>query len=123
MNDIAWAVEQQVRRFAWLNDQHDHDGLAALFTEDGSFVRPAEPDAPLTGREAIRAFFRDRPQRATRHVMSNTLVAVLGQAEVRAQSYVVLYMPDKTLVGDFHDHLVLRDGVWLFTARRGSLAF
>lgn len=123
MNDVAWAVEQQIRRFAMLNDAHDADGLAAMFTRDGSFARPTEPDAPVVGRDAIHAFFRDRPQRVTRHVMANTLVEIVSQTEARAHSYVMLYMADKTLIGDFHDRLEQHDGQWLFAERRGSLAF
>jgi len=123
MIEIEWAVEKQIRRFAMLNDAHDHDGLAAMFTEDGSFARPSDPDAPVVGRHDLRAFFCDRPKRATRHVMSNILVEILSASEVRAHSYVLLYMPDKLMVGDFHDRLVLQDGSWLFAERRGTLAF
>ncbi len=123
MNEIEWTIELQIRRFAMLNDAHDADGLAAMFTPDGSFARPSEPDAPVIGRNNIRAFFRDRPKRTTRHVMANTLVDAISETEVRAHSYVVLYMADKTLVGDFHDRLELHDGVWLFAERRGTLAF
>jgi ketosteroid isomerase-like protein len=121
--DIEWAVERQIRRFAMLNDAHDHDALAAMFTEDGSFARPSDPDNPIVGRDAIRASFRDRPKRVSRHVMANTLCEMVADGEVRAHSYVVLHMADKTLVGDFVDRLVLRDGVWLFAERRGTLAF
>lgn len=123
MIDIEWAVERKVRRFAMLNDAHDHDGLAAMFTDHGSFARPTEPDAPIIGKEAIRAFFRDRPKRVTRHVMANIVVDIVSDGEVRAHSYVLLHMAHKTLVGDFHDRLLLQDGVWLFAERRGTLAF
>lgn len=123
MNDIAWAIELQIRRFAMLNDAHDAEGLAAMFTESGSFARPSEPDAPVVGRDAIHAFFRDRPKRVSRHVMANTLVEIVSDTQARAHSYVVLYMADKTLVGDFHDRLELHDGTWLFAERRGTLAF
>ncbi|MFN3474307.1 MAG: nuclear transport factor 2 family protein [Blastomonas sp.] len=123
MMDVAWEVELQIRRFAMLNDAHDSDGLAAMFTRDGSFARPSDPDAPVIGRDNILAFFRDRPRRTTRHVMANTIVDIVSDREVRAHSYVALYMADKTLVGDFHDRLVLEDGVWLFAERRGTLAF
>lgn len=122
-SEIEWTVERRIRRFAQLNDAHDHDALAAMFTADGSFARPSDPSVPILGREAIRAFFRDRPQRITRHVMANTLVDIVSDRQVRAHSYVVLYMADKTLIGDFFDHLVLQDGVWLFAERRGTLAF
>jgi hypothetical protein len=123
MIEIEWAVEKQIRRFAMLNDAHDHDGLAAMFTDDGSFARPSDPDTPVIGKEELRAFFRDRPQRTTRHVMANILVEILSETEVRAHSYVLLYMPDKVMVGDFFDRLVLQDGSWLFAERRGTLAF
>lgn len=123
MNDIEWVVERQVRRFAMLNDAHDHDSLAAMFTDDGSFARPTQPDAPIVGKEAIRAFFRDRPKRITRHVMANTVVDIVSDRAVRAHSYVLLHMTGTVLVGDFFDQLVLQDGVWLFAERRGMLAF
>lgn len=123
MSDIAWAVEMRIRRLAMLNDAHDHDGLAAMFTDDGSFARPTDPDAPIIGREAIRTFFRDRPKRVTRHVMANTVVDIISTHEVCAHSYVLLHMADKTLVGDFFDRLLFQDGLWLFAERRGTLAF
>lgn len=123
MHDVAWAVEQQIRRFAMLNDAHDHDGIAAMFTPDGSFARPTDPDTPIIGREQIRTFFRDRPRRVTRHVMANTVVETESATRVRAHSYVVLHLSDRMLVGDFHDVLVLQEGEWLFTERRGTLAF
>ena len=123
MHDDEWAIEQQIRRFAMLNDAHDHDGIAALFTVDGRFSRPTEPDAPVIGRDAIRSFFRDRPKRTTRHVMANTVVTRIGADRAAAHSYVVLYLDTQVLVGDFHDAFGLEDGQWLFTERRGSLAF
>lgn len=123
MIEIEWAVEKQIRRFAMLNDAHDHDGLAAMFTDVGSFARPSDPDTPVTGKDELRAFFRDRPKRTTRHVMSNIWVEILSETEVRAHCYVLLYMPDKVMVGDFIDRLILQDGLWLFSERRGTLAF
>lgn len=124
---IEQACERLIRRFAWANDAQDHDAVAAMFTQDGSFARPTAPDAPVTGREAIRAFFRDRPKRATRHVMSNVLVDVEDDGRALARSYVTLYSGEggkDVLVGAFHDVLV-RDPAsgWLFAQRRGSLAF
>lgn len=87
------------------------------------FSRPSDPGTPVTGKDELRAFFRDRPKRTTRHVMSNIWVEILSETEVRAHSYVLLYMPDKVMVGDFIDRLILQDGLWLFSERRGTLAF
>jgi len=121
------AIAAQIYRFAQANDAHDHDALAEMFTQDGTFARPTEPDRPVEGREAIRAFFRDRPARRTRHVMANVVVDFLSETEARARSYVVLYSGERgetVLIGDFDDRLVLEsDRVWRFASRRGSLAF
>lgn len=125
--DIETACERLIRQFAFLNDAHDHDALAEMFVVDGSFARPGDPDNPVTGREEIRAFFRDRPRRRTRHIMSNTVVEVRSKAEAHARSYVVLYSGargEDVLIGDFHDVFSLDEaGEWRFRSRRGSLAF
>ena len=121
------AIVKQIHRFAQANDAHDHDTLAAMFTQDGAFARPTAPDAPVRGREAIRAFFRDRPARRTRHVMANIVVDLVSPVCAQARSYVVLYSGERgenVLVGDFEDELRLEpDGVWRFARRKGSLAF
>lgn len=58
-----------------------------------------------------------------RYCMGGRTADPLTPSQVRAHSYVVLYTADRQLVGDFHDRLVLEDGVWLFAERRGTLAF
>jgi pimeloyl-ACP methyl ester carboxylesterase len=121
------AVARQIHRFAKFNDAHDHDALAAMFTADGSFARPTQPDSPICGREVIRVFFRDRPARRTRHVMTNVVVDLTGATTARAHSYVLLYSGAEGqdfMVGAFNDELVLEDdGEWRFRSRRGLLAF
>ncbi|MCD9028729.1 nuclear transport factor 2 family protein [Luteimonas sp. BDR2-5] len=135
---IAFECEQLIRRFALRNDAGDHDALAEMFVEDGSFARPTAPDAPVRGREAIRALFRDRPRRFTRHLMLNTVIDALSPGRARATSYVALYSADAGvdtaaqappypasgphLLGGFDDELVQVEGRWLFLSRRGSLA-
>lgn len=65
--------ERQILKFARLNDAGEHQALAAMFTETGTFSRPTDPDNFVQGRDAIFAFFRDRPARRTRHIMTNIL--------------------------------------------------
>jgi uncharacterized protein (TIGR02246 family) len=130
--EAEWACERLIRRFAYLNDAHDHEGLAAMFTDDGVFVRPTDPDNPVKGREAIRAFFRDRPKRLTRHVMVNTLVDLDSATQARAISYAVLFTAPASdaavatdvtqMVGEFRDLLVFENGEWRFAERVGSTA-
>ena len=128
---IEHACERQIRRFAFFNDAQQHQELVALFTEDGSFARPTEPDAVIHGRTAILNFFTSRPARMTRHLMCNTVVEVQSADEASAYSTVLLYIADEsmspaglaaTLIGGFADTLRKVDGEWLFDARRGSLA-
>lgn len=129
--EIEQAVERQIRRFATFNDAQDHAALVDLFTSDGAFARPTEPDDVIHGREAILDFFVGRPARLTRHLMVNTVVDVLSENEARAKSTVVLYVGGTsttppgiaaTLVGAFDDVLHRVDGEWLFASRLGSLA-
>lgn len=128
------ACERLVRRFAMLNDQRDHDELASLFVEDGTFSLPLDPDNPLIGRDTIRAYFRSRPLRLTRHVTTNTLIEVMSTTEARGRSYLLFVSsPDSTspqpvkadptaYMGEYDDIFVLSDDGWKFKERRGSLA-
>ncbi|MFN6980743.1 MAG: nuclear transport factor 2 family protein [Brevundimonas sp.] len=129
--EIEQACERQIRRFAFFNDTQQHQNLVDLFTEDGAFARPTEPDTVIQGRAAILDFFVSRPARLTRHLMCNTVVEVQSAEEARAYSTVVLYIGDDstspaklaaTLIGGFADTLRRVDEEWLFAARHGSLA-
>jgi hypothetical protein len=124
--------ERQILKFARLNDAGEHQALAAMFTETGTFARPADPDNYVQGPDAIFAFFRDRPARRTRHIMTNILVEVESAERARAHSLVTLFVGseksealqcDAVLVGDFHDHLEKIGNHWLFAERRGNLTF
>lgn len=120
-------VARQIYRFAQANDDHDHDALCDMFTPDGSFARPTEPDRPIVGREHIRAFLNGRPARRTKHFMANVVVDILSGTEAIARSYILLYAGatgETVLAGEFADELTRDEtGVWLFRSRRGSLAF
>lgn len=129
-----WACERLVRQFAMLNDERDHDGIAALFTEDGSFARPFDPDNPILGRASIMAMFRDRPPRLSRHVMSNSVIEVISPTEARGRSYLMFMSsldveaprPVKAEpgihVGQYDDVFVLTAEGWRFKSRRGTLS-
>jgi hypothetical protein len=130
---IEWECDRLVRRFAMLNDDRDHDGLAALFVEDARFSRPLAPESWTTGREAIRALFRDRPPRLARHIMTNTLVDVVSATEAKGRTYMTFVSTtdlSKTppvaepvlMYGQFDDLFVLEEGEWRFKERRGSVA-
>jgi hypothetical protein len=129
-----WACERLVRKFAMLNDDRDHEGLAALFTEDGSFSRPLDPDNPIVGRDNIMVMFRDRPPRLSRHIMTNSVIDIASSTEARGRSYLTFVSstdvdsprPVKAEpaihVGQYDDVFVLTDKGWRFKERRGSLS-
>ena len=132
---IEWDVSRLINRYVNLNDAGDWDGVAALYTEDGSLRRPSGGD-PVAGREAILAAFKARPPRAQRHVIANTVVDVVSETEATAFSVIVLYMGDAAtdgglpvkaanspLIGTFTDRVVLTNDGWRFAERVGGLDF
>ncbi|MFT8246425.1 nuclear transport factor 2 family protein [Roseomonas sp. BN140053] len=130
---VEWACTRLIHRFALLNDAGDYAAVAALFTEDGSFARPAAPDSPVQGRDAILRFFRDRPARVTRHLMNNVVVTAEAPDRASASSYVTLFtapggstLPAKAdpgiAIGRYDDQLVREDAEWRFVCRRGSMS-
>lgn len=131
-------VTRLIHQYVWANDAQDWQQCASLYTEDAVFRRPSGGD-PVVGREAILASFTARPPRAQRHVMANTLVDVVSEAEARAKSVIVLYMGDAVpedsgaglpvqdakspLIGTFEDRVVKTPEGWRFAERRGGLDF
>ncbi len=121
---------RQIHRYARLNDAAAFDELAKLYTEDGVFARPTEPNVHIRGRAAILASLQGRPPRITRHVMSGIEVDVQSTTRARAHSTVTLYLGEgttvpapikSTLVGTFDDVLQKVGDEWLFVQRLGAL--
>lgn len=128
---IEHECERQIKKFATLNDAGDYEKLVELFTDDGVFIRPSKPDAPVTGKRAILDSFKSRPSRVSTHFVCNTVVDLISETEAKAFSNILLFsasgdarplvaMPPH-LVGAFDDTLVLQNGVWLFRERAGSI--
>lgn len=125
------ACERQIKKFATLNDAGDYEKLVELFTEDGVFIRPSSPDAPVTGKSAILEAFKSRPSRVSTHFVCNTVVELISETEAKAFSNILLVSASGDeipgvaapphLVGAFDDTLMLRNGAWLFRERAGSI--
>jgi ketosteroid isomerase-like protein len=128
--------ERLIKHYVNLNDAHDWDAVAALYTEDARFARPSKPGEFVEGRAAILAAFRARPPRVQRHVIANVVVDVESPASARAFSVIVLYQGETAaggeppamsagspLVGTFTDRLVLTPEGWRFAERVGGLDF
>ncbi|MDF2115274.1 nuclear transport factor 2 family protein [Roseiarcaceae bacterium H3SJ34-1] len=122
--DIARLITQ----FGLLNDAGDWAGVAAMFTEDARFIRPAGGD-PVIGRDTIRTSFESRPPRKSCHLITNIVVDVRAADEASARSTLVLYAApagaseanSPALIGGFRDRLVRTSDGWKFAERAGFL--
>lgn len=123
-------IARLVTRFGLLNDEADWAGVAAMFTADAQFVRPAGGE-PIVGRDAIRSAFESRPARKSCHVIANIVVDVHSGSEANARCTLVLYAApagaseaaSPALVGGFRDRLVREADGWKFAERVGFLDF
>lgn len=117
-------IEQMIVAYAAANDAAEWDAVGAMYVADGRMSRPTAPDTFLEGREAIRAAFKARPARTSRHIVANIRVEVSGDS-ASATSQILLFIAAGAapLVGTNRDKLTRTPDGWRFTERRGSLDF
>lgn len=122
---IEWECARLINLYALLNDEMRWEEVAALYAPDGVMARPTAPDAPIVGREAIRAAFNARPSRITRHICANIVIDVESPSFARGRSAMLLFTNAEgpPLVGEFNDRLVLTPEGWRFAERRGHLTY
>ena len=121
-------IARLITRFGLLNDSGDWAGVAAMFTDDAKFIRPAGGD-PVVGRETIHASFANRPPRKSCHLITNIVVDVVSADEATARSTLLLYAApagaseagSPALIGGFNDRLVRTAEGWKFAERAGFL--
>ena len=127
------AIEELVAQYVRGLDTLDADAYAAVFAEDAVFELPG---AVHRGRAAIRKIVTDLQQARARneaagtpsaklyHVMANTSIELLDDANARHQSYAqtVRAAEDGRFVvgfmGRYEDVLVKRDGRWQIQSRK-----
>jgi len=113
-----------VAQYANLNDAGDHDGVANLYAVDGRMTRPSAPDDWIEGREAIRAAFKSRPPRTTRHLCTNVVVEVISATRASGECAIALFLSDSEVrVGKYQDLFERTPEGWKFAERRGSMTF
>ena len=89
---IEHEITRRIHLYARLNDAGEFSALAALYTENGRFARPTDPDNFIEGRKAILASFLARPARLGRHVMTNIVVEAESATTARAVSTILLFL-------------------------------
>lgn len=135
---VIQACSQLVIRFANLIDAMRYEELVEMFTEQGSFTRPTEPDKVISGRKAILEAFQARPKDVvTCHLISNIEIDVLSPDEAVGRCYILLYTANAAnkaekfglqaspgqFIGEFDDTFVREEDAWRFDKRRGKVLF
>ena len=123
------AIRELLAEYCFRLDGGDFDGMAALFTDDGTWDTAF---GSATGRPAIAALAREIRRRAgdnrprAIHLVTNILVKLDGErAEVRSNWTVVQNAPAGSGEGPrigsggaYADRLAKQDGRWLFQYRK-----
>ena len=123
------AIREVLAEYCFRLDGGDYDGMAALFTADGTWDTAF---GAATGRAAIAALARDLRVRAgpnrprAIHLVTNIAITLSGdEAEVRSNWTVVQNSPAGSdggpkigSGGGYADRMVKQDGRWLFRNRK-----
>jgi uncharacterized protein (TIGR02246 family) len=123
------AIREVLAEYCFRLDGGDYEGMAALFTEDGTWETAFGKGA---GRAAIAQHARDIRARAgdnrprAMHLVTNIVITLDGDAEpqgavVRSNWTVVQNSADGPKVGSgggYADQMVKQDGAWRFRYRK-----
>ena len=122
-------IREVLAEYCFRLDGGDYDGMAALFTEDGTWDTAFGKG---TGRAAIAGLARDirvkagdnRPRAI--HLVTNIAIALVDgpgddRAEVRSNWTTVQNSPDGPKIGSgggYLDQLIKQDNAWRFRYRK-----
>lgn len=120
----AWLDHRDIAhllaRYCHCCDDGDFAALVSLFTTDGTF---AYGRVEATGPQALTDFFvaAQPPERRGKHLTTNAVVDLDGDAADVTSDFVFLNFRDGALVpsvaGRYVDRLVRRHGTWLIQRR------
>ena len=119
LEDIEEIKRLKHRYCAYCDDSYDADGIASLFTEDA--VWDGGMRGKNEGREAIRSFFQNAPQRLpfAIHMVLNPIIEVIGDT---AKGTWYLFQPctwadgNRAIWGSarYDEDYVRVNGHWMF---------
>jgi hypothetical protein len=114
------AIRQLIARFSHLLDDRRFDDWSKTFTEDGVF-------GARNGRQEIfegisRGELARNPELKRKHAVTNSVIKVSGETAEATSDLIMFDLIEgggcATRFGRYYDHLVRRDGQWLFSQRR-----
>lgn len=125
--DYSEACSLVVHDYAYLRDQTDGQGVANLFTHEGSFSIFGET---FSGRKAIRErVIGAEAGPVTRHLISTIEIEAEAAGKARGVSYVTIYIGPRSGstnpievegfagIGEYHDRFVIDAGECLIESR------
>ena len=122
--DVAEGVRATIATYTQALDDGRTDDVVATFSPDGVCEIPGL--GTHAGHDALRsAYSKWEPKRAQRHLILNTLVAVVDDTGATAVSDVVFLLLGRSgwtiqLVGRYHDILHFEEGSWRFRRRTAT---
>lgn len=118
------AIMTLIAKHAQYADDGDAERRAALYSDDGQFTGP--DGATTSGRDAILTTFSSRPPIAGKHVTSNAVIDIDGDAAAAATDFVFFLAGDAGFTvmaaGRYDDRFVRTSDGWRFAARRINTA-
>lgn len=136
--DIEIDCTRLVLRFTDIVDAGRYEELAELFAPDGVFYRPAEPDKPITGVDAIIDSYRKRQSpNVSAHLLTNVLITAESVSTASGSTRILFFAAPRDaasepgkgrkatvqLVGRYTDRFVRTAEGWRFAERRGEMLF
>jgi len=135
---IELACSKLVNLYYHYNDTLDFKAASALFTVNGAFARPTDPENFTVGRDNILAAFEARPNdRIARHIISNIIINPIDAERARGSCYATLFMAPidaeqarfgvkanaSQLMGEFDMDFALTADGWKIARSTGRIIF
>jgi SnoaL-like domain len=121
----------KARYCAYCDDKYDPDGIAGLFTENGTW--DGESFGRYIGREAIRAFFQRASGEITfaAHLVLNPIINVTDADHASGKWRLIMPATVRVdgrsearwLVGAYEERYVQVGGAWLFESLKFHINF
>lgn len=121
----------KARYCAYCDDRYDPDGIAGLFTEDGTW--DGESFGRHVGRDAIRSFFQRASGEITfaAHLVLNPIISITDAGHAVGKWRLIMpatvrvdgMSEARWLVGAYDEHYAVVGGSWLFKTLKFHINF
>ncbi|GAA5441952.1 hypothetical protein Misp06_00113 [Microbulbifer sp. NBRC 101763] len=117
------AILDLLAQYTLTADNHDAEGWASLFTENGRFENG---NLMIRGREKLRQYLIIHSQLGTRHITSSPLYTISSDGQSATGKATTLVIAATRhgyrtiMAGQYDDKLIKINNNWLFQCRRAE---